>query len=133
MSLPETEGPMRAWLRARPSLSALVGTRVYFAVPEQDRPELPFLVFYRVGGLPDTQQSEWPDFIIEAWGQNKNEASNLAKTVAENILDATEERPVIIDGVKIEAVSVNMGPVQSGGVSWAKRYRVDASMRMRQS
>lgn len=124
---------MRSWLRARPSIAAWVGNRVYFAVPEQDKPELPFLVFYRVGGLPDTQQSEWPDFIIEAWGSNKNEASKVAKTVAENILDASEERPVVVDGVKVEAVSVNMGPVPASGVSWAKRYRVDASMRMRLS
>lgn len=124
---------MRSWLRARPTIAAYVGTRVYFSPPEQDKPELPFLVFYRVGGLPDTQQHDHPDFIIEAWGKNKNEASNVAKTVAENILDATEERPVILDGVVIQPESLNMGPVQTGGVSWAKRYRVDASMRMRRS
>lgn len=133
MNLPETEGPMRSWLRARPSISAYVGTRVYFAVPEQDRPELPFLVFYRVGGLPDEYQYDHPDFIIEAWGKNKNEASNVAKTVAENILDGINERPIVLDGVVIQPESLNMGPVPSSGVSWAKRYRTDASMRMRQS
>ncbi len=124
---------MRGWLRARPELAALVSDRVYFGVPEQDRPELPFLVFYRVGGIPDTQQHDHPDFIIESWGKNKHESSVLAKTVAQNVLDAIDERPVIIDGVIVQPESLNMGPVQSSGVSWAKRYRVDASMRMRLS
>lgn len=122
---------MRGWLRARPDVMALVGTRVYFAVPEQDRPELPFLVFYRVGGLPDNMQTEHPDFIIEAWGKNKNEASNLASVVAGTIMDSQHEPPVIIDGVRVLMGEVNLGPVPSSGVSWAKRYRIDASMHMR--
>lgn len=133
MSLPETEGPMRSWLRARLNIQALVSDRVYFAVPEKDNPTLPFLVFYRVGGLPDTQQHDNPDFIIEAWGKNKHEASNLAKTVAGEILDAVDERPVTVDGVVVMSSGVNMGPVPSSGSSGAKRYRVDASMRMRQA
>lgn len=131
MSLPETEGTMRAWLRARLNIAALVSDRVYFAVPEQDNPTLPFLVFYRVGGLPDVQQHDNPDFVIEAWGKHKHEASSVAKTVATEILDAVDERPVTVDGVKVFSSGVNLGPIPSSGVKGAKRYRIDCSMRMR--
>ena len=45
-----SNGPMRSWLRAR---ITSVDSRVYFSVPRQDSPAFPFLVMYRVGGLPD--------------------------------------------------------------------------------
>lgn len=132
MALPETEGAMRGWLRQAPHVSALVGQRVYFAVPEQDRPQLPFVVFYRIGGLPDSFQHDNPDFIIEAWGANKNQASIVAVAVATDIMNSNDKPPVTIDGVVVLAGTVNLGPLPSEGVSWAKRYRIDASMRMRQ-
>lgn len=127
--LPETEGPMRGWLRGQPAIAALVGARVYFAVPEQDRPELPFIVFHRVGGLPDDTQHDHPDFIVECWGSNKHEASTLATTVASRVMDATHEGPSAYEGVKVEACR-SSGPIMAPGLTWAKRYRVDVSMRM---
>ncbi len=131
LSLPETEGALRSWLRLNTSIAAKVGQRVYFAVPEQDRPELPCLVFYRVGGLPDDMQQDYPDFIIECWGGNKHEASTLASTVAGEVNASNHRPPVIVDGVKVMAGTVNFGPVPMGGVDWAKRYRVDTSFHMR--
>lgn len=91
---------------------------------------MPFLVFYRVGGLPDHMSTDHPDFIIEVWGENKHQASTLASKVAGTIMDSQHERPVIIDGVKISMGDINLGPVPSSGVSWAKRYRIDASFHM---
>lgn len=127
MSLPGANGPMRAWLRLR---IPMVSNRVYFSVPKQDTPTLPFLVFYRVGGLPDNQQHDNPDFIIECWGVNLKEAEDLATEVAASILDAEDEPPTLVEGVKVMSSGVN-GVVPASGVSGAKRYRVDASMRMR--
>lgn len=127
MSLPGTNGPMRTWLRTRIST---VDDRVYFSVPQKDSPTLPFLVMYRVGGLPDNQQHDNPDFIIECWAENLKAAEDLAKEVAGSILDAEDEAPQVCDGVKVIASGVN-GVQPSSGVTGAKRYRVDCSMRMR--
>lgn len=127
MTLPGTNGPMRAWLRLR---IPTVSQRVYFTVPQKDAPELPFLVLYRVGGLPDNQQHDNPDFIVECWAVNLKAAEDLAKEVAGSILDAEDEAPVLVDGVKVMSSGVN-GILPGSGVTGAKRYRVDCSMRMR--
>lgn len=131
LSLPDTEGALRSWLRLNTNIAALVGDRVYFAMPEQDAPELPLIVFYRVGGLPDLMGQVYPDFIIEAWDRNKHDASNLATVVAGEIQDSNHRPPVVVDGVKVMAGTVNFGPVPSGGTNRAKRYRVDSSFHMR--
>src|SRR5690349_23570092 len=122
---------MRGWLRLNANISAVVGQRVYFAMPTQDRPELPFLLLYRVGGLPDDKQQDYPDFIIECWARIKHDASDLARIVASEIEESNHKPPVLVDGVKVLAGSVNFGPVPSGGTDWAKRYRVDTSFHMR--
>jgi hypothetical protein len=131
MQLPETEGPMRGWLRANAGISAVVGDRVYFSMPEQDSPQLPCIVFFRVGGLPDEFSQDYPDFIFECWDINKNNASNLATVVASEINDSQWKRPVVVNGIEVCMGTVNFGPVPSGGTSRAKRYRVDATFQMR--
>lgn len=129
--LPESEGPMRGWLRGNAEIAAIVGTRVYFAVPEQDRPTLPFIVFYRVGGAPDDMQQDYPSYVIEAWGENKHQASSLGTVIAHEIEQSNHRPPVIVDGAKVLAGTVNSGPVQRPGTSWAKRYRIDATFHIR--
>lgn len=129
--LPETEGPMRGWLRGNTAIANVVSTRVYFSEPQQDRPQLPFIVFYRVGGSPDDMRQDYPEYIIEAWGSNKHEASSLGTVIAGQIEESNHRPPVIVDGVKVLAGTVNFGPVQQLGTSWAKRYRVDATFQMR--
>lgn len=131
LSLPETEGALRAWLRLNTNVAAKVGQRVYFAMPEQDRPELPCIVFYRVGGSPDDMRQDYPDFIIEAWGSNKHEASSLGSTIADEIEQSNHRPPVVVDGVRVMAGTVNFGPIPRGGTDWAKRYRVDTTFHMR--
>jgi hypothetical protein len=126
MQLPATNGPMRAWLRAK------VIPNVVFSPPLQDAPTLPMLVVYRVGGLPDDQGSDWPDFIVECWDVNLKLAEDLAVQVSTAVLNAVNERPVVLDQTVIEATSVN-GYQPSSGITGAKRYRVDVSMRMRRS
>lgn len=122
---------MRSWLRLNAKIAALVAERVYFGLPEKDRPTLPCIVFYRVGGNPDDMGQDYPDFIIECWGSNKFEASNLGKIVAGEIENSNYRPPVLVDGVKVMAGTVNLGPIPSGGSDWAKRYRVDTSFHMR--
>lgn len=129
--LPETEGAMRAWLRSRTRTAAKVAERVYFAAPESDEPILPCLIFYRVGGLPDAMGQDYPDFIIEAWGATKHEASTTARDVCADIMDSQHMPPVIVNGVKVMQGDVNLGPLPTSGTGKAKRYRIDASMHMR--
>lgn len=129
--LPECEGALRSWLRLNVKISAQVGQRVYFAMPEQDRPQLPCIVFTRVGGIPDDKGQEYPDFIIEAWANNKHNASRLASIIAAEVELSNHRPPVTIDGVKVMAGTVNFGPIPRGGTDWAKRYRVDTSFHMR--
>ncbi len=52
--LPNSEGALRGWLRSFTVLTDVVQSRVWFSIPEQDRPQLPGLVLYRDGGAPDT-------------------------------------------------------------------------------
>jgi hypothetical protein len=123
---------MRGWLRANAAIAAVVpSARVFFGMPEQDRPATPFIVFYRVGGAPDDKQQDYPSFVIEAWGSTKHEASNLGALIAGEIEESNHRPPVIVDGAKVLAGSVNSGPVQRPGTSWAKRYRIDATFQMR--
>lgn len=133
MSLPETEGALRGWLRSNAEISSLVGQRVYFAVPQQDKPQTPFIVLYRVGGSPDLMQHDHPDFILECWGSNKHDASSLASVVAGEINESNHRPPVVIDGVNVIAGTVNFGPLPNGGTDWAKRYRVDTTFHMRRN
>lgn len=130
-ALPESEGSVRAWLRATSPITALVDSRTYFAMPTQDRPQTPFIVFYRTSGTPDQHWTDHPDITIECWGENKNEASNLAKVVAQELLSLDEGSHIVIDGVRYAGASINRGPVPMSGTSKAKRYIVEATFHMR--
>lgn len=132
MALPETDGPMREWLRSFSTITTITAQRQYFGEPPKvDEPELPFIVFYRVGGIPDTHQQDYPDYVFECWGANKFLAASLATVLAGLIQDSNEKPPVITTGGKVMAGLVNSGPVQMGSVARAKRYRIDASFHIR--
>lgn len=98
-------------------------------MPKQDRPQTPFIILYRIGGAPDQFGQDYPDLIIECWGQIKEDADLLGRTVAQQIMSI--ERPVLINGAWVMAGDVNLGPVPSSGTPYAKRYRIDASFHIR--
>lgn len=123
---------MRAWLREQAGLAALVGTRVYLGEPpRQDNPELPMLVFYVVGGLPDGFGHIDPNFVVECWATNLHGAMQLGMAVAQCVMDGSSGPFVELEDTKIKPTTVNLGPVPSSGTSKAKRVRIDVSMRMR--
>lgn len=131
MALPDTEWTMKRWLELTTGIYTFVAGRVYFSMPEQDKPDTPFVVFYRVGGSPDGMRQEMPDFILECWGKNKKEASDVAIAIADEI-EAFQLAPFpVIDGVRIVGMRVNQGPVPNGGTTKAKRYRLDVTCQMR--
>ena len=122
---------MRGWLRAIPSITALTAQRQYFDAPRSDDPTTPYIVLYRVGGLSDWHFQEYPDFILECWGENKTEASDLGVVVATEIQKLEYARPLTIGNTKVVGGTVNSGPLPFGGSGKAKRYRLDVSMHMR--
>lgn len=129
--LPDSEGALRAWLRSCASITALCEQRQYFEMPKQDRPETPFILLYRIGGAPDDKGQDYPDFIIECWGENKHRANLLARTVSAEIMAVTA--PVLVGDAYVMGATVNFGPTQTSGQTWAKRYRIDASFHIRSS
>lgn len=131
ITLPNAEGEMREWLRSFSAITDLVQQRVYFSIPEQDRPELPCIVMYRYGGRPDPHGQDYPAFAIECWGTNKKEASDLALVVAGCIADSVNQAPVDTTNARVLSGQVDSGPRESGKVSWAKRYRLDATFMLR--
>ena len=131
MNLPDSDAALRGWLHALTPVTALVAQRSFFAMPKQDTPVLPFIVFYRVAGVPDEHGQDYPDYIFECWGVNKHAASQLALTLAGVIIDENSYRPnPIYAGVRIKAGRINAGPVQNSGTGNAKRYRLDATFHM---
>lgn len=127
--LPSAEGTMRAWLRSLASVTALTDQRQYFKVPEQDRPLLPFVLLYRVGGASDFFGQDYPDMIFETWGVNKNAADTLGRVVAAEVMAIRQ--PITLGNATVLSGRVNVGPIETVGTSWAKRYRIDATFHIR--
>lgn len=57
-AFPDTEGACRAWLRATSSVTALVGSRSFFSVPDDaDEDDYPMVTVERVGGGEDGSEA----------------------------------------------------------------------------
>jgi hypothetical protein len=66
---PDVEGGVRDYLRAHASVSALVGTRVFFGIPAA--PTFPLITVTRVGGTDDTSEATIDQALvqIDCWGR----------------------------------------------------------------
>jgi hypothetical protein len=77
-TFPDCEGGVRDWLRSVPSVSALVGQRVFFGLPVAVT--WPAVVVQMVGGGPDAGNA--PVFVpliqIDCWGEGRNKAQAAA-------------------------------------------------------
>lgn len=129
--LPNAEGALREWFRAQAQITMLCGQRQYFSLPRADELTYPLMVFYRVGGAPDERGWDHPDFIVECWGTTKFEASNLGLVVASVIADSCNRAPIDTEHAHVASGTVNSGPIESGGIVKAKRYRIDATFHIR--
>lgn len=69
VTFPDTEGAVRAFLRASAAVSALVGQRVFFGVP--DSPTWPLVTVQRVGGGDDLGEAPIDQALIQldCWGR----------------------------------------------------------------
>jgi hypothetical protein len=75
---PDVEGATRDWLRSLPSISALVATRVFFALPPNTA--FPALVVRDVTGAVDASDApiSIPWIQIDCWGETRNKAQASA-------------------------------------------------------
>lgn len=119
-------GVVRAWIRAQELVPA---DNVVFSVPEMNQPPLPLIVISRQGGAT-TYWLDSPRFTFECWGENKNLASDIATNLAKSVANIDnmpmfEHETWVITGAQIDQVA------ERPGVSWAKRFHVDAQFHIR--
>lgn len=79
--LPDAEGGCRTWLRSLPSVSALVGARVFFAAPDNaEDDDYPMVTVSRVGGTLDTGEAPLDVALLQLTciGPRRDKASATA-------------------------------------------------------
>lgn len=131
--LPSSIGTIRGWLRLKPAITNFCGQRQYFSMPEKDVPTAPFIILYRIGGTPDIFGQDYPDMILETWGNTLKEAEDLGLLVAAEC-NANPFVPVDIpDYGRVCDAITNLGPIPTGAAGGFKRYRIDASFHIRSS
>lgn len=101
---PDTEGAVRAYLRSHSDVSAIVGTRVFFGVP--DSPTFPLIVVARVGGFDETSEAPLDQALvqIDSFGDlhpdtlnhpNKAQATAVNLAVRQALYDLRQ--PTVVD------------------------------------
>jgi len=81
--LPDAEVIVSSFLRATPEVAAIVGSRVYTALPAGDL-TFPLLRVSRIGSLPIASRPLWAEAVdlqVEAYGGPKAVARTLLDTV----------------------------------------------------
>lgn len=102
--LPDLAGALRAYLRAQPSITALVGDRVWIGWPRDPngalRVKVPPFVYALVietgrGGLPpDTEAPYLYERVdVSCLGPDEHDANLLYRTVTPCLVDPTRTRP----------------------------------------
>jgi hypothetical protein len=74
----DVELAVRTWARTHPVLTALVGARTFFALPDKYRPSAkgPAVTVNMIGGSPDpTSPLNLPELQFDCWGTTKAEAA----------------------------------------------------------
>jgi hypothetical protein len=97
--LPDVEALVVAWLKAHPSVSALVGTRVATELPAA--PAWPFLTVTQIGGnelIADHLDDQYLQLM--SWGDSKGQANLLIRTARAALIELRGEntsRGVVTD------------------------------------
>lgn len=86
---PDTEGAVRDYLRGHTDVTAQVGTRVFFSIPDQ--PTWPLVVVRRVAGGDDTSEAPLDQAVIQidcwAAGRNKQQATDVVNAVRQALYE----------------------------------------------
>jgi hypothetical protein len=118
---PDPEGTIRAYLRADPDVSAIVGNRVFFGVPRKANEEtFPLVTVARIGGADDP--SEVPVDLglldISCWG-SIDASGNGLKAPATELANAVRSALHRIRERTSAGTGTDVFGVQIGGVVWA--------------
>lgn len=94
----DIEGGVRTHLRATAGITALVGQRVYFGVP--DDPTYPLITVQRIGGGDDPGDAplDLPLLQIDVWGAGRNKAQARAVADAVRVWARSIRRATDLDG-----------------------------------
>lgn len=118
---PDVEGALRYFLRAHPATHALVGNRVFFAVPRHTNANSwPLITVARVGGARDPSEVplDRPFIELQVWGEldgNGNAKKDGATAVVNALRSALDD---IGNGTALGSEVAGYG-VQEAGVAWA--------------
>lgn len=114
-AFPDVEGGLRAWLRTRSEVTAIVGQRVFFGVPKgATEATFPLVVVQRVGGGDDGGESPVDVALvqIDCWGSfdasgngRKAEARALVNAVRSALHDI-RTRTTLTTGVDVFGANV---------------------------
>ena len=101
--LPDVERIVSRYLREQPDVAALVGERVYTAIPA-DVGGAPFALVQRIGGTPPFSRPlvlDQAGLQLDAWGGGKLQAWTLAETIRQALVELPGERyGAVVSGVE---------------------------------
>lgn len=109
MSLVDVEALVSAYLRAQSELTALVGQRVYTALPKDVT--FPCVRLVRIGGAPVMSRPLYVDAArlqVDVFGGSKATAFDTIDVVREELAKMVDEDPVQPEGV---VCGVKFGPL----------------------
>lgn len=108
--LPDAEQLVTDWLRAHTDIDAIVGDRIFTALPKN--PTYPCVVIRRLGGVPViATHLDRARIQIDAWGRTKYEA----RTAAAAVQAALHEMPA-----GSHSVGVVTGVEDELGLTWSE-------------
>lgn len=116
--VPDIEGALRSWLRSNISPSTLVGSRVYFAVP--DNPTYPLVTVARIGGGDDEGETPLDQALltIDVYG-SLNGQGHGDKAGATAVVNAIRSALRQIRGRTTLTDSVDAFGAEVAGVVWS--------------
>lgn len=129
----EVEGPLRAWLKAHPSIAPLTGggRYVYFAAPDVREKPAAWLTFRRIGGGPEVSETpiDAPLVSFNCWGRTKSAADTLAEALVNALQDVRQPTPM--GEIVAMSARVTLWTFQPDPSLATPRVVVDAAMQFR--
>lgn len=103
----DIEGAYRDWMRAQPTLQALVGRRVFLGLPERamaNEASFPCINVFKISSVPQTSGTVILDSArlqFDCWGPLKEKSSATAVMLAvKNLLSSITRGTVLRSGIR---------------------------------